>query len=301
MRASADRRAEGGVSRATVRDGREGDSGGSVAGRGMGGLALEGSVHLCCGALTCAEEGAMAADPVQLHVEARALPLDEVQVPNVDFVLAEAHARAGAMAVLAHRAEVERELPAVDWTAIEAVSDLASELGSAARAARVPPPRPKDLPGLIEEAYALRRVLVTSLEAAKQAYGLEKTRFWLSAGRGAIAAARDLQSGAAWLAAHPDICARLPLRPEQLARADALAAELVPRLRPRGARRRPERNDAIEIRNRLWTLLVRRYREVRRVAYWIWGDEFDAYAPPLGSRFGARRRRKAKPEEPAGD
>ncbi len=66
-------------------------------------------------------------------------------------------------------------------------------------------------------------------------------------------------------------------------------------LRPKGARRKKNAGavSAAELRDRLWTLLVKGHRDVRRAGFWLWADELATHVPPLQSRVLGPRKKKA--------
>lgn len=89
------------------------------------------------------------------------------------------------------------------------------------------------------------------------------------------------------------------VRGEQLRRASELGTLLLGRLKPGGARKNEaERSDAAQVtaRDRLATLLWQRYRDVRKAAYYLWGDAFDTQVPALQAR---QRARASHPKTPA--
>ncbi|KYF87983.1 hypothetical protein BE20_02800 [Sorangium cellulosum] len=64
---------------------------------------------------------------------------------------------------------------------------------------------------------------------------------------------------------------------------------LLDTLTPEGARRpaAKQRGEAEKMRDRLWTLLVRRYADVRKIAYYFHGDAFEDVTPKLLSRLSS--------------
>ncbi|KYG02296.1 hypothetical protein BE21_55130 [Sorangium cellulosum] len=51
--------------------------------------------------------------------------------------------------------------------------------------------------------------------------------------------------------------------------------------------RREQRGEAEKMRDRLWTLLVRRYADLRKIAYYFHGDAFEDVTPKLLSRLSS--------------
>src|SRR5262249_10447092 len=81
-----------------------------------------------------------------------------------------------------------------------------------------------------------------------------------------------------------------------LAEAADVGAELTTRLKPERARRDEKAKGALaeqmEQRDRTWTLLWLRHRELRRAGMWLWVDEVDAHVPPLQAYEGRTRKLK---------
>ena len=79
----------------------------------------------------------------------------------------------------------------------------------------------------------------------------------------------------------------------ELRRAAELGASLVTSLAPGAARKKravdPERAAQVALRDRLWTLLVRAYDRVLRVAAWRWQDDAGEHAPALQSRRSRKK------------
>jgi hypothetical protein len=69
---------------------------------------------------------------------------------------------------------------------------------------------------------------------------------------------------------------------------------LLTTLKPGGARAKADApTPAAEARDRLWSLLVKRHKDARKVAYWIWDDAFAEHVPGLLARHQAKPRAKA--------
>lgn len=69
------------------------------------------------------------------------------------------------------------------------------------------------------------------------------------------------------------------------------------RLKPKGAKSKDPALDAVKARDRLWTLLTQRHRDLRRVGMWLWADDVDEHVPPLQSRNLPARKKAASPAD----
>ena len=153
---------------------------------------------------------------------------------------------------------------------------------------------------LLTEAGRLRALLLgmaDTLVASDifKAQAVDKIR----AGRGPIDVASDCIELARLFGNTPQAMKEQRLvRPEHIERASELGTLLLRRLTPGGARKKgTERADAAQVtaRDRLATLLWQRYRDVRKAAYYLWGDELDTQVPPLLARVRARPKKPATP------
>src|SRR5439155_18265743 len=95
---------------------------------------------------------------------------------------------------------------------------------------------------------------------------------------------------------------RTPITAADLNRAEKLGAQLLGLLRPvRGPRKSdpPRVLAAIDVRDRMWTMLVQRHLLLQRAAGWLWATELEQHTPSLFPRGPAPRRKKdATPAEP---
>jgi hypothetical protein len=77
---------------------------------------------------------------------------------------------------------------------------------------------------------------------------------------------------------------------ELIARAEAVGSWLLANLRTRTAPKAGTSSPEIDIRDRMATLLVERYRKLRAVAYYFYYDDYAEHAPPLNSRRVPKKR-----------
>lgn len=236
----------------------------------------------------------------QRYVELAArIPDGDVGPYRLDPVLAYHNVQAGLTALQPHRDELKRALPLLDHGAIfdlealaQAVIFASTQVGGKIRS-------DGEIKTLLAEANQLRALLLSTADALVLS-GIFKAPVIakIRKGAGPIEKARDCVELASLYGKTPQsmLTQRL-VRSEHLLRASELGTILLGRLRPASARRKvadtPDRA-AVDRRDRLATLLWQRYRDLRRAAYYLWGDDLDAHVPPLQARVKVRSR-KAPP------
>ena len=241
---------------------------------------------------------------------AQTIPADEVLPMRFDPELAYYNLRVGVEAVLPYREELALDLPRLDLqrlfvlpelgqAVVFAASQAATDAGTSGPSLRV----------LIQEGQQLRGLLLLAADTLVAFDCIPgSTVAKIRAGHGFRDAARDLGDLAALHTKYStEFRQKTPATAAQARRAAELGAELLSRMSPRGARRglRAVTSEATMARDRLATLLVRCHRDLRRVGYWIWGEDYDTHVPALQSRVRARKKAptqpepKPKPEAPA--
>jgi hypothetical protein len=154
--------------------------------------------------------------------------------------------------------------------------------------------------GLLAEATTLRAKLLTAAEALAASGLLPEAKVKkIRQGNGGIDRAKDCVELAALFKENADaIRGKSPVSAADVKRAAELGTQLLDVLKPKGSRRSAktkEQREAIEDRDRLGTLLVRRYDASRRAAGWFFGAKADELVPPIGSI----KRSKKKPKTTA--
>jgi hypothetical protein len=91
---------------------------------------------------------------------------------------------------------------------------------------------------------------------------------------------------------------RITLSTEEIEEALKIGSELKNRIIDAASRRTPPSPEADQC-DRLWTLLVSRYDQLRRVGAWLWGSLVDDFVPPLSSRPKPRKPQPASTQVPA--
>ncbi|MBL9040666.1 MAG: hypothetical protein JNM83_03640 [Myxococcales bacterium] len=233
---------------------------------------------------------------------ARAIPSDQVLPLRFDPELAYYNIRVGVQAIEPQKAMLLAELPTLDRKRLSELPELGQALLFATRQAEAADAKPgPSLPELLQQGQKLRAQLLAAadtLAAFELLPGSQVDK--IRQGRGSIDAARDLGDLAALYHKHAAAFAsKTPVTLPQVQLAAEVGAALLARLSPGGARKSRVRppSEALTDRDRLATLLQRWHRDLRRAAYWIWGDDFDAHVPPLLSR--AVPRKKPAPPTPS--
>jgi hypothetical protein len=237
---------------------------------------------------------------------ARALDVRDVVPFRADASLAYHNVMRGVEAVLAREADLRRELPALDVAQVRDLPKLALGVAFAASQVDRSSPSPRTTGKLLAEARPLRELLLTSAEALARA-GLVPAREVekIREGKGPIDTATDLVDLAALYRKHAArVRGKSPVDAASIQRASALGTELLAVLKPMSAPRTrtvaPEVAQAVEARDRLWTLTVTRHALLRRAGGWLFGDRLDDHVPPLQSRVRVTRSKPpATPPPPA--
>ena len=192
---------------------------------------------------------------------------------------------------------IRRELPTVE---IEPLQDLRRLGETVAHAARqvTGPAKSLDKATALKQAIKVRRSLFKQIEVLVDAGILTAGDCGkMRKGRGSIDMANDLIDAAALLTRRAsELENKLAIKPELIPQAQALGTYLRQTVTPNASVRRPQpdsRSEAAETRDRLWTLLLRRHKELRRVARWLWPDDADQRVPALLARQHKRKGEEA--------
>lgn len=227
------------------------------------------------------------------------IPEAEILPFRLDPVLAYHNVQAGLLALTPHRDALRRALPLVDHSALFDLEALAQAVIFASTQVVGKTRSDGETKALIGEASRLRALLLSTADALVLS-GIFKAQVIaaIRSGAGPIHLARDCVELASLYGKTPQsmLCQRI-VRSEHLLRASELGTILLGRLRPSTARRKAEDHPgkaATESRDRLATLLLQRHRDLRRVGYYLWGDDFDAHVPALQARTRPRPK-KAPP------
>lgn len=218
---------------------------------------------------------------------------------RIDPVLALQNIQTGLKGIEPHRATLQKALPELPWAQVLDLPILAQAVTFAATQVVDRPAELGELRAQLSEASTLRTLLLSTagalaLGGSLPPLSVEKIR----RGRGAIDLASDLIELAALYRKHPAaMSAQKLVTPAHLDRAAALGTELLTRLKPKGTRVSAARSGQPDVvaRDRLATLLWQRHTELRKAAYYQWGDDFERHVPALQSR---RPTKKSIPPAP---
>lgn len=247
----------------------------------------------------------------EFRPHAQKLDSRDIQPMRADAALAYHNIVIGVNAVLSKQAALAKLPAPFKLESVKSLPRLALALLFAARQVDRKAGSPGTTKQMLRRANELRTLLLTAAEALANskiipARLVEKIR----KGRGV----RDLVQDCIDLAAlfrkyAAEIAGKTAITKEQIDEAASVGNSLLRVLVPKAARKAKKTpddvKDAVELRDRLWTLLVTRYREhLRRAGMWQWGDDVDDHVPPLQSRAAASRKSapvEGNGTEPAGD
>jgi hypothetical protein len=230
--------------------------------------------------------------------EAKALAAHQVVPMRADPNLAVHNVQVGLKALASHWSALEAALPELELGAIKKLEPLA--LGVVFAAGRVDRHlgTGKRIIKLLQRARELRDLMLTAADALAKvdlvpASAVKKIR----KGKGPFDTADDLVQLAALFRKHADnLKGKSPVTKDAIKEAASLGTELLSLLKPQSAKRRqemtPEVREAVDHRDRMWTLLVLRHRDMRRAGMWLWADDVDEHIPPLQSRVSKPKKKE---------
>jgi hypothetical protein len=212
-----------------------------------------------------------------------------------DLPLALHNVQLGVDHVLPNEARIKKELPAIDLDTLRGLPNLAAGLLYAAdRVSR--PPSKADISQKLLRLRKLREPMLLIAEGLAEWGILPAERVAaIRAGKGAIDAARDgIALEALYREFEPLLRNKHPFGESDLKEVAELGNQLVRSITPDGGRHRLEApSEETGVRDRLYTLLVRRHSELRKVGHYLYGDAMGEHVPPLSARIA---RPKAGPE-----
>ncbi len=231
----------------------------------------------------------------------KALSLEPTSVVPMrgDPNLALHNVQVGLKALEPHWPELSVALPKLDQNAVRGLEEVALATVFATSRVDRKAGAGKKVSALLAKARALRAVLLASADAMEKAdliptAAVKKIR----KGRGTLDAADDLVQLAALFRKHAaKLKNKSPVSSEMIKEAAAIGSDLLASLKPKHAKRKaastPEIEEAVDARDRTWTLLVQGHRDMRRAGMWLWADQVDMHVPPLQSRIAAPRKKDA--------
>ncbi|WP_437760430.1 hypothetical protein [Sorangium sp. So ce1389] len=219
------------------------------------------------------------------------LPDRDVEVCRADVRIAFANVKRGVQAACADPARIRRALPELPLDDVLALPDLGRALIFAATRVTAKPASSGEIDAKLKIVTELREPMLTLAETlAKRGLLPKDVVAEIRAGTGKYDLASDGMALAHLYQEHADaLRGKHPFTQEEFDQLREASEWLLDTLTPEGARRpaTKQRGEAENMRDRLWTLLVRRYADLRKIAYYFHGDAFEDVAPKLQSRLSS--------------
>lgn len=231
---------------------------------------------------------------------ARALEAEEIEHFGVDLHLALHNLRIGVGNVLAQRDRLGR-LPETNVEHLETLERLL--LATIFADTRiVKPVSPGEIARLLGICYALRELMLKVADGLADVGLMPRAEVdAIRAGTGKIDAARDLvRLAALFIKYAAAIRGKHPITAAQIREASEVGTQLVKVLKPGRARSKQEKSNEATDRDRLWTLVLRRWDALWRAGAYLFGRAaVDGKVPSLQASRGGRGRKDAKsPKKP---
>ena len=233
--------------------------------------------------------------------EATKLPAADVVICRADVRIAFVNVKHGINAVCTDSDRIREALPQLPLKDVLALPDLCRALIFANTRITGRPASLKEIEAQLAVIREPREQMLQVAEtlAAKKLLPADEVAA-IRAGSGKYDMASDGVALVRVYGEHADaVRGRHPFTAEEFEMLRVASEWLLDNLTPDGARRPVERTrgDAAEMRDRLWTLLLRRHSDLRAIGYYFHRDEFEAFTPKLQSRLGAG----VAPEEEVGE
>lgn len=225
------------------------------------------------------------------------IPEAEVQVSRADPRLVLVNVKRGVAAVLGTKEQaqaVREHLPKISVDKVLELPDIARAFLFASREVVVRVASPKEIERALQEISGLREDLLTQAELFARRGLLDQQRVaQIRAGSGKYDMARDGMELAALFTQHASALKGLhPFKQEEIEKLGRTSEWLLENLTPAGARTEPvkrKRTPAEDARDRLWTLIVTRHADLRKIGYYMHGDDFEQITPRLLARVQSPR------------
>jgi len=230
---------------------------------------------------------------------AQALPAAEVYPYRLDPNLALSNVEIGMQVIADHAPEIPLHLPKENVPALLGLKDLAVAVKFAALQAQNEPSE-TEVAEKITEGWASRALLLDVAKGLVAVKLVPKPELdAIIEGRGSRDMAEDNVALAQLFRKHElKIAGKHALTKEQIDRAAIVGTFLLANLKVRGAPSNQTDSKAIEIRNRLATLLVKRHERLQAVAHYFYGNAWEEKVPSLHSRSIKRHKPDEPPAEP---
>lgn len=235
--------------------------------------------------------------------QAKALAPEQIEAFRGEALLAYHNVKTGAANVLARERDIAN-VPGVDVQVIKGLPNIAMAVVFAAdKVNRLP--AASELSQLEPRvADVRRRMLSVAISLAECGLLPKRDVDAICAGRGRIDRASDTIQLSALLRKHWEaIQGKHPLTEQEVEEAGVLGTRLLSMLRPSNARRQDQLPAEVladvEMRDRMWTLLVRAYNQhLWRAGAWLFGQDVEQHVPALLSRQTMRKKADEPPVSP---
>lgn len=223
---------------------------------------------------------------------AQALPADEIATYRLDLDLAIVNVNQSIHVIEMHRAAILEHLPKLDIAVLDDLPSLALATKMSALLAENSVPDDVSPREIIAEGWALRKTLMPVV-ASLAATGLIPSAVYerIARGRGPRDMAEDCVALSNVFTTYAaEVAGKHAADASTIERAAKVGSWLLQNLRTRNAPR-PARQTSAEgdIRDRMETLLVTGYNQLRMIAYYFYGDDFGEHVAPLMSRHVPRK------------
>ncbi|XXT17259.1 hypothetical protein WME94_44240 [Sorangium sp. So ce429] len=220
--------------------------------------------------------------------EALALPDKQVELCRADVRIAFANVKQGVGAACADPARVRKALPELPLDEVLALPDLGRALVFASTRVTARPASSREIEAKLKIVAELREPMLSLAETlARRGLLPRDVVAEIRAGSGKYDMASDGMALAHLYEEHAEaLRGKHPFTREEFDQLREASEWLLDNLTPDGARRpaTKQRGEAEAMRDRLWTLLVRRHAELRKIGYYFHGDAFEDVTPKLQSR-----------------
>lgn len=228
---------------------------------------------------------------------------DEVETCRADVRVAFANSKLGINAVLGDENQIQyvrEHLPKVPLDEVLELPDLGRALVFAVGKVVSRAASPRQIEEKIKAISKPREDMLTQAEILVGRGKLDAGRIAkIRSGSGKYDMATDGVDLVAVYREHRDAIRGMhPFSDEEIEALEANSEWLLERLTPDGARAETKKKSPAEdVRDRLWTLMLRRHPYLRKIGYYLHGDEVDLYVPKLQSRVAPAILEEEKDEE----
>jgi hypothetical protein len=216
------------------------------------------------------------------------VPADRAEVCRVGVEIVRTNVERGVEAIVPHLDRIRKKLPLCPIHQVLELPALA--LGFIAAAGRViPPASEREIEVRMEKFRPMRELTLKQLEIHGELKLVPRQRVAaIRSGKGPLDSARDGVDIAGIFHEFEGMLAQKhPFSPEYLAEMAAHANWLLVQLKPKGAQGKPsERSPEALVRDQFWTVITRRYDDLREAGVAAFGlRQLDDHVPPLGARI----------------